>query len=262
MTIEQRLEQVEQQNQRIQRTNKRLTVALTMTVVAMTAVVTMAATGDKDGRFDTVWARTIYVTNDAGKIVVDLGADSNGTGMIHTQSANGTPMVRLSANSSGGVVNVFNKTGDAWMEMSSNISEFNRVTARFIAVMNDAGEIVVGLGANDAGDGLVRTHSAKGKTLVQLGATEDSRGMVTTHQPNGKELVALGSTVDGDGTVTTYQPNGKELVGLGASDTGGMVEVYNKTGEDIVTLLADEYGNGVVGAYNRKGKGRTLQPGP
>ena len=44
MTIEQRLEQVEQQNQRIQRTNKRLTVALTMPVVAMAAVVTMAAT--------------------------------------------------------------------------------------------------------------------------------------------------------------------------------------------------------------------------
>ena len=48
MTIEQRLEQVEQQNQRIQRTNKRLTVALTMTVVAMAAVVT----GDKDDHFD------------------------------------------------------------------------------------------------------------------------------------------------------------------------------------------------------------------
>ena len=43
MTVEQRLEQVEQQNQKIQRTNKRLTVALTMTVVAM------AATGDKRG---------------------------------------------------------------------------------------------------------------------------------------------------------------------------------------------------------------------
>jgi len=26
--------------------------------------------------------------------------------------------------------------------------------------------------------------------------------------------------------------------------------------------MADEYGNGVVGAWNRKGKGRTLTPGP
>ena len=36
----------------------------------------------------------------------------------------------------------------------------------------------------------------------------------------------------------------------------------HKTGESIVQMYADEYGNGVVGAYNRKGKGRTLEPGP
>ncbi len=28
------------------------------------------------------------------------------------------------------------------------------------------------------------------------------------------------------------------------------------------SLAADEYGNGVVGAWNRKGMGRTLKPGP
>ena len=50
MTIEQRLEQLEQ-------LNKRMTVALTMMVVAMCAVVTMAARGEKDGNFDTVTAR-------------------------------------------------------------------------------------------------------------------------------------------------------------------------------------------------------------
>ena len=41
-----------------------------------------------------------------------------------------------------------------------------------------------------------------------------------------------------------------------------MINVYNKTGEDVVQMYADEYGNGVVGAWNRKGKGRTLEPGP
>jgi hypothetical protein len=30
----------------------------------------------------------------------------------------------------------------------------------------------------------------------------------------------------------------------------------------VVQLSADDYGNGVVGVYNRKGKGRTLKPGP
>ena len=75
-------------------------------------------------------------------------------------------------------------------------------------------------------------------------------------------MVELNATVDDEGMVTTFKPNGKPLVKLSASDNGGLVYVYNKTGEDIVQISADEYGNGVVGAYNRKGKGRTLQPGP
>ena len=96
MTIEKRLEQVEQQNQRIQRTNKRLTVALTMMAVAMCAVVTMAATGDKDGVFESVTARTITVTNDADHGVVYLGANDAGLGMVYTSSAKGKPLVGLS----------------------------------------------------------------------------------------------------------------------------------------------------------------------
>ena len=60
----------------------------------------------------------------------------------------------------------------------------------------------------------------------------------------------------------TYE--GKKLVSLGVSDrgNGGFLVVGNKTGEEVVQLYADDYGNGVVGAWNRKGKGRTLKPGP
>ena len=84
MTIEQRLDQLEKRN-------KRLTVALTMTVVAM------AATGDKDGVFDTVTTRTIFVMNDAGDIVVSLGADDDGDGLVETTSPKGKKLVKLSA---------------------------------------------------------------------------------------------------------------------------------------------------------------------
>jgi hypothetical protein len=57
---------------------------------------------------------------------------------------------------------------------------------------------------------------------------------------------------------------GTNLIFTGASSRGNgfFFEGYNKTGEAVVQLSADDYGNGVVGAYNRKGKGRTLQPGP
>ena len=80
-------------------------------------------------------------------------------------------------------------------------------------------------------------------------------------------MVKIVGTLRG-GTVRTYQTTGKNLVSLAAPlyggdfNTGGMINVYNKTGEDVVQMYADEYGNGVVGPFNRKGKGRTLKPGP
>ena len=136
-----------------------------MTAVAMAAVVTMAATGEKYSHFDTITARAIFVTNETG--------------------------------------------------------------------------VLVGLSADDDGNGMVKTHSAKGKPLVSLSSTES-----------------------GKGSVQTFQPNGIALVELGANPNGGGVWVTNKTGEDIAQMYADDYGNGVIGAWNRKGKGRTLEPGP
>jgi hypothetical protein len=75
MTMEQRMDQLEKRN-------KRLTVALTMTVVAICAVVTMAATGEKNGVFNMVTARHIWVTNDTGDTVVSLSADDGGNGVV------------------------------------------------------------------------------------------------------------------------------------------------------------------------------------
>jgi len=113
MTIEPRLEQLEKRN-------KRLTVALTMTVVAMAAVVTMAATGEKRGVFDMVVARTIFVKNDAGKVVVGLGANDDGDGLVETDSAKGKELVALGSNPDGGRVWVNNKTGESIASMSAD----------------------------------------------------------------------------------------------------------------------------------------------
>jgi len=53
MTIEERLDQLEKRN-------KRLTAALTLMAVAICAVVTVAATGDKIGEFDELRAKVIF----------------------------------------------------------------------------------------------------------------------------------------------------------------------------------------------------------
>ena len=87
-------------------------------------------------------------------------------------------------------------------------------------------------------------------------------GSIYVTNDAGQIVIALGVNDDGNGTVSTYQPNGIGLVGLSATQSGGIIEVLNKVGETIANMYADEYGNGKVGAYNRKGKGRTLKPGP
>jgi len=117
MTVDERFEQLERKTQRLEKRNKRLTVALTMTVVAMCAVVTMAATDDKDGVFDTVMAnavmaRSIYVMNDAGQIVIDMGKTDNGNGLVTTMSAKGNDLVQLSTSVDGyGMVKTYQPNG-------------------------------------------------------------------------------------------------------------------------------------------------------
>ena len=139
---------------------------------------------------------------------------------------------------------------------SLDVRKLTAVDANLFGV--DAGKVKTGILEAQH----VWVNNDAGKTVVGLGADDDGNGLVTTNSAQGKDLVDLSATVDGEGTVTTYQPNGKRLVTLSASDSGGLVYVYNKTGEFIAEMSADEYGNGVVGAWNRKGKGRTLQPGP
>ena len=132
MTIEQRLKQVEQQNQhmqlqnqKIQRTNKRLTIALTMTVVAIAAVVTMAATDySADGLgnivLNRVEAKYVWVKNSDGEIAVAMGSTAEGNGYINTFSGKGKALVALRANDNGGFVDVLNKTGEGIVQMHAD----------------------------------------------------------------------------------------------------------------------------------------------
>ena len=96
MTIEQRLDQLEKRN-------KRLTVAFTMMAVVICAVVTMAATGDKVGDFDTVRAKNVFVENavmaqsiavisDENKLAVSLGVAGDGNGTVTTYETNGSAL--------------------------------------------------------------------------------------------------------------------------------------------------------------------------
>ena len=134
----------------LKKRNKRLMVTLTMTVVAMCAVVTMAATELKDGDFDTVRAKNIFVENAVmaqsvavisgeNKLAVSLGVAGDGNGTVTTYETNGSELfgeilVDLTASPNGGLVEVF----------------------------NTAGEDVVQMYADDYGNGVVGAYNRKG----------------------------------------------------------------------------------------------------
>ena len=107
--------------------------------------------------------------------------------------------------------------------------DFDLVTARYVNLKNETGDIVVFLGANRVGDGVVSTRSAEGKTLAMLN-----------------------SAIDHKGTVQTCQPNGKLLVDLNADDNGDLINVYNRKGDDISRMYADKIGNWAVMAIDAR----------
>ena len=131
MTIEQRLDQLEKRN-------KRLTVSLMMMAVVICAVVTMAATGEKVGDFDTVRAKNIFVENavmaqsvavinDENKLAVSLGVAGDGNGTVTTYETNGSELfgeilVDLTASPNGGLVEIFNSAGEDVVQMYADDS--------------------------------------------------------------------------------------------------------------------------------------------
>ena len=62
--------------------------------------------------------------------------------------------------------------------------------------------------------------------------------------------------------MAVHGKDGNPVVMVQAIATGGLLALFNKTDELVVRAYADEYGNGVVGAYDRKGTGNELKPGP
>ena len=104
--------------------------------------------------------------------------------------------------------------------------------------------------------------------VALIGATADdgiirAKGLYITNN-EGLSVIWAAVTDDGYGLLKVKSKTGKDLIYAGAGSTGNgfLFSGSNKTAESVVQLTADEYGNGVVGAYNRKGKGRTLKPGP
>ena len=65
-------------------------------VLVVAALGFMGATGDKDGHFDAVFDKTIYVKNSEGKTAILLGSSDKG-GVVYVNNSQGEDAARLAS---------------------------------------------------------------------------------------------------------------------------------------------------------------------
>lgn len=153
-------------------------------------------------------------------------------------------------------------------QLETDLIDAGKIRTAYLNVEESAsvGDLNVKIDPNEVWRGIKIFSSDMTRTLFSVVPSALSGGgIMTLSSKKGNPIAVIGaSPIDGNGHALLYfdDETDEAYFAVGAGDNGGVVEVHNKTGENIAQIYADEYGNGVVGAYNRKGIGRTLQPGP
>ena len=139
----------------------------------------------------------------------------------------------------------------------------------FLQIFNSKGTLTFLTAQADDGSGLMTIFNSRNKPMVEIGSTltsgRDGGGVVSTFNIQGRRMVKITAGIGGVGIIDVNNRNGNigvKIQGVSSDYTGGLLTIYNKTGEGVVQLEADSSGKGAVGAYDRKGMGRTLKPGP
>ena len=150
---------IEALERRMASTEKRLhryRVSLLAVVLVVAALGFMGATGDKNGNFDKVFAKTIFVKDSQGKTAVML-TSVLGDGIVGVYNSQKKPTVMLLSDDTGvGVVGVHNSQGKKAVWLSSNDR------GGTVGVSNKTGEEIVQLNADDYGNGVVGAYNRKG----------------------------------------------------------------------------------------------------
>lgn len=259
MTVEERLECLERRANRYRN-------ALVLLVMSVCAVALIGATFD-DG---IIRGKELWITNSEGKDVIYAGFDTDGDGLLRVLSKTGKDVIWAGADPWGdGRLKVYGKTGKELIYAGGDGDGNGR-----IVVVDDQGDRAVVIYAKSyyvgRGGGQLNIYNQDSGILpeIEIGGNSikirDGRialvgdlywstidnGHYTLRFKRGdkwKDLIKIGPHLDWEGGAGVY---------------GGAIQVMNQTEDSVVQLLTDEYGNGVVYAGNRKGKGKTLQPGP
>jgi len=140
---------------------------------------------------------------------------------------------------------------------------YDVIRAKKVGIVNNEGKEVLLLSTTmDNSGGNISIYNKSGNCVISLWTIKED-GTISINNNSGKSVVTL-ETIEQGGHISIYDKTSKNFtsaVSLHSLERGGYIGINNKTTEEVISLEVDEYGNGKIGAWDRKGKGRTLQPG-
>lgn len=213
---------IEQRLDALEKSNRRWRAVTLLLGVALVAAFTVAATGPKEEVPDVIRAKRFEVVNDKGDVLARVSSDYYGSGQVELY------VLPNSIRSTSGTLGAILSAGTG-------------------TIRDERGRVMYASG----GSLMLRQDGCR---LAFLGPATNPED---THISAGSL-----SLYDGYGDDHCRIKYSDLTVQIGPAFNGSELALKNKTGEFVCTMKVDDYGNGVIGAWNRKGKARTLTPGP
>ena len=295
MTIDQRIARVEKQNRRL-----KWALAALCVLAGAALVVGQAAPEDVP---DVIRAKEFRVVNERGGTAAVLGAHEDGYGFWATYDAEGKPnaismwgqldlyaegkrIVHLGpgVDIGGGLAAIFGPNGTPEVRLAvSRVGGLEvlapRIWAQALEVVNKKGAPVVGLSADEHGNGSVFVHSAtpekkmvaimhaegsaiitifdgKGVMSASVGGGTKGGGIELRDSNGNPRILIKAETPHGSGTIQVVDAKGKAAAMLGAFiERGGIVVTRNAEGNRNVIVGTDGTGrDGHIGIFNADGE--------
>ena len=118
--------------------------------------------------------------------------------------------------------------------VESQVAIQEEIRARSISIVNDAGQVVVNLYANEDG-GIIFISNKAGARVALMGVLKDGDGGIGVYNKAGTYVAGMESCVSG-GIIGVRNKAGTPIAGMAAYENDGMISVYNKQGDLIGSL--------------------------
>lgn len=166
---------------------------------------------------------SLFIYNDAGKIIVDAGALFDGNGNLQISDKDGIPASGMFADDTGGSISI-------------------------LKILNERVKAVATLSGDEIVCRKLRVVNPNGKTLAILGESLTGRGgYLYINNIDDKLVAGIGVSHRNSGILSIRNKNGKPIAALSASVVdGALLTLRNKNGEPFAYMSEDENGNGVI----------------